>query len=121
MFGLNRPVPPSVLSEMSRYFLPGLLVIGVFIAERAILFEVHSFRVFPFVLGGGVVPLLASFAGQCDYISGHDLLNPSKLTVDESPAGYWPALFFDPLNVLFQYFGDHSGTYRAAALPDGKS
>jgi hypothetical protein len=63
-------------------------MIGVFIAERAILFEVHSFRVLPFILGGSVVSLLANIAGQGDYISGHDLLIPSKLNVDGLPAGY---------------------------------
>jgi hypothetical protein len=63
-------------------------MIGVFIAERAILFEVHSFRVLPFVLGGGVVPLFANVAGQGDYISGHDFFIPSKFSLDGPPTGH---------------------------------
>jgi hypothetical protein len=43
--------------------LPGLLVHGVFVAEGTEFLVIHPLRVFPFILGGVVIPLLANFTG----------------------------------------------------------
>jgi hypothetical protein len=51
--------------------LPGLLVHGVFVAEGTEFLVIHPLRVFPFVLGGAVIPLFANFTGQGYYVSGH--------------------------------------------------
>ncbi len=52
-------------------FLPGFLMHRVLVAEGAVFLPIHSLRVLPFVFGVAVVSLLADFASQCDYLSGH--------------------------------------------------
>ena len=42
--------------------LPGLLMFGMLVAERAELLIIHPLRVFSLVLGGAVIPLLARLA-----------------------------------------------------------
>jgi hypothetical protein len=43
----------------------------MFVAERAVFLVTHPLRMFPFVLGGIVVPLLANLTSQGDDVSGH--------------------------------------------------
>jgi len=50
-------IKSAQLEQYFSLFLPGLFMLGMFVTERAIFFVAHSFRMFPFIFGAGVVPL----------------------------------------------------------------